>query len=146
MKGGRMKGAGMRFVLSAPSVEISYELCFVFSDPMEVSTRIIVRCLAQYNCTMKTKVSRFVLPTCFVQMLYELCFVYIVAMKVTESMKATKWCSETISTAWMNVTAVMNTASLLQFLKGASTLQGAEDHDATAILHESLKQRAEGQT
>ena len=51
----------MRFVLSAPSVEMSYEICFVYSAAMKVTAGIM-------NCA------------------------------------ATKWCSETISTAWMGVT------------------------------------------
>ena len=45
------EGRGMRFVLSAPSVEMSYELCFVYSDPMEVSTRMMAGiCMAVAVC------------------------------------------------------------------------------------------------
>ena len=32
---------------------MSYELCFVYSDPMEVSTMMITRCSALYSGTMK---------------------------------------------------------------------------------------------
>ena len=82
----RMKGAGMRFVLSASSVGMSYEHCFVYSDPIEVSARMVVRCSAQSRGTMKANVSMFVLSASSVRMLYELCFVCRVTMKVTQRM------------------------------------------------------------
>ena len=80
---------------------MSCEICFVYRDSREVSTRMIARSSAQYSGTMKAKVSRFVLHTSFMQMSYELCFVYSAAMKVTTGMNCANVSSETTSTAWM---------------------------------------------